>query len=174
MKPSGSYILTIIASVLVLMLSACSFTPDRPDLLEKGDAPEEFSFSGMADARSDWWRAFGDYAVEYWIMVVCNTVAPLFFLFKKVRADIRWLFVISILVNIGMWFERFVIIAGSVAHDFLPHAWGLYTPTLIEFGIMIGAFCLFFFLFLLFVKHLPSVSMTEMKETLHHGASHDG
>jgi len=121
-----------------------------------------------------WWRAFGDYAVQYWIMVVCNTVAPLFFLFKKVRTDIRWLFVISILVNIGMWFERFVIIAGSVAHDFLPHAWGLYTPTLIEFGIMIGAFCLFFFLFLLFVKHLPSVSMTEMKEIVHHEASHDG
>jgi len=85
---------------------------------------------------------------------------------------LKTLFIISILVNIGMWYERFVIIVGSVAHGFLPNAWGLYSPTLVEFGIMIGVFCLFFFLFLLFVKHLPSVSMTEMKETLHHGAEH--
>ena len=65
-----------------------------------------------------------------------------------------------------MWFERFVIIIGSVAHGFMPHAWGLYAPTLIEFGIMLGSFCLFFFLYLLFVKHMPSVSMTEIKETV--------
>ena len=65
-----------------------------------------------------------------------------------------------------MWFERFVIIIGSVAHGFMPHAWGLYAPTLIEFGIMLGSFCLFFFLYLLFVKHMPSVSMTEIKEAV--------
>ena len=118
------------------------------------------------------WRMFGDYSVEYWIMVICNTVIPLLFLVKRVRTHIKWLFVISIFVNIGMWYERFVIIIGSVAHDFLPYAWGLYRPTLVEFGIMIGSFCLFFFLFVLFVKHLPSVSMTEMKETLHEGGAH--
>jgi len=120
------------------------------------------------------WRALGDYALEYWIMVTCNTIIPLFLLFKKVRTNIRVLFVISLLVNVGMWYERFVIIIGSVAHDFLPHAWGLYSPSWVEFGIMIGSFCLFFFLFVLFVKHMPSVSMTEMKETLHEGASHAG
>ncbi|MFO7645238.1 MAG: NrfD/PsrC family molybdoenzyme membrane anchor subunit [Desulfosarcina sp.] len=120
------------------------------------------------------WRAFGDYAVEYWIMVIGNTVVPLLLLFKRVRTHLVLLFAISIIINIGMWFERFVIIIGSVAHDFLPHAWGLYRPSLIEYGIMIGSFCLFFFLFVLFVKHMPSVSMTEMKETLHAGASHDG
>lgn len=120
------------------------------------------------------WRAFGDYAVEYWIMVIGNTVVPLLLLFKRVRTHLLLLFAISIIINIGMWFERFVIIIGSVAHDFLPHAWGLYRPSLIEYGIMIGSFCLFFFLFVLFVKHMPSVSMTEMKETLHAGASHDG
>lgn len=120
------------------------------------------------------WRAFGDYAVEYWIMVICNTVVPLLLLFKRVRTHLLLLFAISIIINIGMWFERFVIIIGSVAHDFLPHAWGLYRPSLIEYGIMIGSFCLFFFLFVLFVKHMPSVSMTEMKETLHAGTSHDG
>lgn len=118
------------------------------------------------------WRMFGDYSVEYWIMVICNTIIPLLFLFKRVRTHIKWLFVISIFVNIGMWYERFVIIIGSVAHDFIPYAWGLYRPTLVEFGIMIGSFCLFFFLFVLFVKHLPSVSMTEMKETLHEGGAH--
>jgi Ni/Fe-hydrogenase subunit HybB-like protein len=113
------------------------------------------------------WRAFGHYAPEYWIMVICNTIIPLLFLFRKCRTNVIWLFIISIFVNIGMWFERFVIIAGSVAHDFLPNAWGHYRPTWVEGGIMLGAFCLFFFLFLLFVKHLPSVSMTEMKELIH-------
>jgi molybdopterin-containing oxidoreductase family membrane subunit len=120
------------------------------------------------------WRAFGDYSLEYWIMVICNTVIPLSYLFKKVRTNIKSLFIVSIFVNIGMWYERFVIIIGSVAHDFLPHAWGLYRPTLIEFGIMIGSFCLFFFLFVLFIKHLPSVSMTEMKEIVMDGGQHAG
>ena len=86
----------------------------------------------------------------------------------------RWLFVISLFVNVGMWFERFVIIVGSVAHDFIPYAWGLYKPSGIEFGIMVGSFCLFFFLFVLFVKHMPSVSMTEMKETVQEGETHAG
>ena len=79
-----------------------------------------------------------------------------------------------IFVNIGMWYERFVIIITSVAHDFIPHNWGLFAPSMIEYGIMLGSFCLFFFLFLLFATHLPSVSMTEMKETLDHGGSHAG
>lgn len=105
-------------------------------------------------------------------MVSCNTLFPLLFLFKKVRTRIAWLMIISLLVNVGMWYERFVIIIGSVAHDFIPYAWGLYRPTWVEFGIMIGSFCLFFFLFVLFVKHLPSVSMTEMKETVHTGEAH--
>jgi Ni/Fe-hydrogenase subunit HybB-like protein len=120
------------------------------------------------------YRAFGDYALEYYIMVGCNVFIPLLLFFKKIRTNIRMLFVISLLVNVGMWYERFVIIIGSVAHDYLPHAWGLYSPSLIEYGILIGSFCLFFFLFVLFVKHMPSVSMTEMKETLHEGASHAG
>lgn len=118
------------------------------------------------------WRAFGDYAFEFWVMIFCNTVAPLFFLSKRVRTNLGLLFGISILINIGMWYERFVIIIGSVAHDFIPHAWGLYAPTFIEYGIMFGSFCLFFFFFLLFVKHLPSVSMTEMKESLAQRGSH--
>jgi Ni/Fe-hydrogenase subunit HybB-like protein len=120
------------------------------------------------------WRVLGTYNLEFWIMVVCNTVAPLIFFFRKIRRSILWLFAISILVNIGMWYERFVIIVTSVAHDFIPHAWGLYWPSMIEWGILLGTFCLFFFLFVLFVKHMPSVSMTEIKESAakggHHGA----
>jgi Ni/Fe-hydrogenase subunit HybB-like protein len=120
------------------------------------------------------YRAFGDYAIEYWIMVICNTMIPLLYLFKSVRTHLVSLFIISLFVNVGMWFERFVIIIGSVAHDFLPYAWGLYWPTWVEYGILIGSFCLFFFLYVLFVKHLPSVSMTEMKETLQPGGVHAG
>jgi molybdopterin-containing oxidoreductase family membrane subunit len=118
------------------------------------------------------YRAFGDYALEYWIMVSCNSIIPLLFFFKKIRTHLRWLFVICLLVNVGMWYERFVIIVGSVAHDYLPYAWGLYRPSIIEYGIMVGSFCLFFFFFVLFVKHLPSVSMTEMKEISPPGEAH--
>jgi Ni/Fe-hydrogenase subunit HybB-like protein len=117
------------------------------------------------------WRALGHYSLEFWIMVVCNTVVPLLFFFRKVRRSIPWLFTISLLINIGMWYERFVIIIGSAAHDFMPNAWGLYSPSLIEYGILLGSFSMFFFLFLLFVKHLPSVSITELKEGLHQGGS---
>ena len=116
------------------------------------------------------WRAMGEYRYGFYIMVVCNTLIPLLFLYKKVRTTIALLFGISLFVNLGMWFERFVIIAGGVAHGFSPYAWGLYAPSLIEYGIMLGSFSLFFFLFLLFVKHLPAVSMTEMKETAKHGS----
>jgi Ni/Fe-hydrogenase subunit HybB-like protein len=118
------------------------------------------------------WRAFGHYRVEFFIMIVCNTIVPLFFFFRKIRTSIPWLFGISILINIGMWYERFVIVVTGVAHDYIPHAWGLYTPSAIEIGILVGSFCLFFLFFLLFVKHLPSISMTEMKETVAAGESH--
>ncbi len=118
------------------------------------------------------WRVMGHYRLGFWIMVTCNTVIPLLFFFKQIRRTIISLFVISIFINIGMWFERFVIIITSVAHDFIPHAWGLYRPTIIELGIMVGSFCLFFFLFVLFVKHMPSVSMTENKEALAGGENH--
>lgn len=119
------------------------------------------------------WRALGYYSVQFWIMVVCNSVVPFLFFLKRVRRSIPWLFGISILINIGMWYERFVIIIGGVAHDFLPNAWDTYSPSAIEYGILVGSFCLFFFLFLLFVKHLPSVSITEMKEAARKGAVHE-
>jgi Ni/Fe-hydrogenase subunit HybB-like protein len=130
-------------------------------------------YSGnIVEQESFRWRAVGNYSLEFWIMVICNSIVPLLFFLKKVRTSIPWLFGISILINIGMWYERFVIIIGGVAHDFIPHAWGLYGPRFVELGIMFGSFSLFFLLFLLFVKHLPSVSMTEVKETLGPGGGH--
>ncbi len=128
----------------------------------------------IVEVESFRWRAVGDYSLQFYIMVICNSIIPLLFFIRNIRRSIPWLFGISILVNIGMWFERFVIIIGGVAHGFMPHAWGLYAPTIIEFGIMFGSFCLFFFLFILFVKHLPSVSMTEMKEHTAKEAAHGG
>jgi molybdopterin-containing oxidoreductase family membrane subunit len=113
------------------------------------------------------WRAIGHYAPQFWVMLVCNTIVPLFLFFKGIRTNLKWLFVIGILVNLGMWFERFVIVAGSMAHDFIPYAWGLFAgPTWVEIGITAGSFSLFLFLFFLFAKFVPSVSITEIKEGL--------
>jgi molybdopterin-containing oxidoreductase family membrane subunit len=111
------------------------------------------------------WRATGTYRIEFWIMVICNSLLPLLFFIKRIRRNLFSLFTLSIFINIGMWYERFVIIVGGVAHDFIPHSWGHYRPSMVEMGIMLGTFAIFFFLYLLFVKHLPSISMTEMKET---------
>lgn len=110
------------------------------------------------------YRPTGDYAWSFWIMVVCNSIIPLLFLFKGIRRSIVWLFAIAILINVGMWFERFVIIVTSLAHDFMPYAWGNYAPSWVELSILVGSFAWFFMLFLLFAKHLPSISMTEVKE----------
>ncbi|MBU4319223.1 MAG: polysulfide reductase NrfD [Proteobacteria bacterium] len=119
------------------------------------------------------WRVMGEYGFGFGIMVVCNTLAPLLFFFKTIRTSVVWLFCLSIVINIGMWFERFVIIVGSVGHGYMPHAWGLYAPTLIEYGIMMGSFSLFFLLFILFVKHMPSLAMSELKETTGKRSAHD-
>jgi len=120
-------------------------------------------------------RAFGDYAWAYWIMVSCNVIFPQLFWFKKLRRSIPFMFVIAVLVNVGMWFERFVIIVTSLSRDFLPSSWAYYKPTLIDAGILIGSFGLFFTLLLLFTKTLPVVSIAEVKAVVkgaqpsHHG-----
>jgi Ni/Fe-hydrogenase subunit HybB-like protein len=114
------------------------------------------------------WRVTGTYAFGFYFMAFCNVLIPMTLLLKPLRRSIPWLFGISLIINFGMWWERFVIIVGGVAHDYPPHSWGFYAPSFIEFGILVGSFCLFFFLFLLFVKHMPSISMTEMKETATH------
>lgn len=109
-------------------------------------------------------RAFGDFALPFWIMVVCNTMVPLLFFFKKIRRSIPCLLTMGLLINLGMFYERYVIIISSVAHDFIPYAWGSYFPSLVEFGIMLGAFCWFFLFYLLFIRFVPTVAIFEVKE----------
>ena len=108
-------------------------------------------------------RAFGPYKWAYWIMVSCNVLIPQLFWIKKIRRAIPIMFVIGVLVNVGMWFERFVITVTSLSRDFLPSSWAYYKPTLVDFGILIGSFGLFFTLLLLFTKALPVVSISEVK-----------
>jgi len=108
-------------------------------------------------------RAFGPYAWAYWIMVSCNVIFPQLFWFKKIRRTIPLMFVIGVFVNVGMWFERFVITVTSLSRDYLPSSWAYYTPTITDFAILIGSFGFFFTFLLLFTKTLPVVSMAEVK-----------
>lgn len=108
-------------------------------------------------------RAFGPYAWAYWIMITCNVVSPQLFWFKKIRRTIPVMFTIAVFINVGMWFERFVIIVTSLSRDFLPSSWAYYKPTLVDGMILIGSFGFFFTWILLFTKALPVVSMAEVK-----------
>jgi len=114
-------------------------------------------------------RALGPYAWAYWTMVSCNVIFPQLFWIKKIRRSIPAMFIIGILVNIGMWFERFVIIVTSLSRDFLPSSWGHYTPTFFDAGILLGSFGLFFTLILIFVRVLPVVSISEVKAVIEGG-----
>lgn len=111
-------------------------------------------------------RALGPYAWCYWTMVTCNVVVPQIFWFKRARTSIPIMFIASLLVNVGMWFERFVIIVTSLSSDFLPSSWGPYYPTWVEIVTFIGSFGLFFTMFLLFLRFLPMVAIAEVKGTM--------
>jgi molybdopterin-containing oxidoreductase family membrane subunit len=108
-------------------------------------------------------RAFGPYAWAYWTMITCNVVVPQFFWFKKIRTTMIIVFILSVFVNIGMWFERFVIVVTSLHRDFLPSSWGSYKPTWVDVGTYIGTFGLFFTFFLLFMRFLPMIAIAEVK-----------
>jgi molybdopterin-containing oxidoreductase family membrane subunit len=124
-------------------------------------------------------RAFGPYAWAYWIMVSCNVIFPQLFWFRKFRRSIPVMMIIVILVNVGMWFERFVITVTSLHRDFLPSSWGYFKPTLFDIGILLGSFGLFFTLVILFTKSLPVVSISEVKavadgaQPTHRGGHHE-
>jgi Ni/Fe-hydrogenase subunit HybB-like protein len=112
------------------------------------------------------YRATGDYAPVFWLMVTCNAIVPLAIFSKRVRSSLGWLFVISLLVNVGMWCERFNIIVTSLAHSFMPSTWNTYMPSWVEVGMTIGFFGFFFLLLLTFVRILPAVSIAEVKESM--------
>lgn len=130
-----------------------------------GNPYEQFAFLN---------RAFGPFGWAYAIMVGCNVLVPQLLWSKRVRANLLVVFVLSLLVNVGMWFERFVIIVTSLHRDYLPSSWADYAPTLPEVGLFLGSFGLFFTLFLLFCRFVPVVAMAEVKATLVHeqGGAH--
>lgn len=111
-------------------------------------------------------RAFGPYWWAYWTMAICNVVIPQLFWFRSMRRSLGVMFVISLFVNIGMWFERYVIVVTSLHRDFLPSSWALYFPTWWDWGWTLGSFGLFFFLFLLFCRFLPTIAASEVKAVM--------
>ena len=117
-------------------------------------------------------RAFGPYAWAYYIMVSCNVISPQLFWFRKVRKNTALVWIVSIFVNIGMWFERFVITVTSLANDFLPSSWGYYSPTIVDIFTFFGTFGLFMVLFLLFIRFLPLMPMSEVKNVLPEASPH--
>jgi len=129
-------------------------------------------------------RATGPFAWAYWTMISCNVISPQLFWSKKLRTSIPVMFVVSILINIGMWFERFVIIVTSLHRDFLPSSWGYYRPTLVDICTYLGTLGLFFTAFLLFIRWVPMIAISEVKGVMpeadphfgdeHHGAHDEG
>ena len=108
-------------------------------------------------------RALGPYAWAYWIMMTCNVISPQLLWFKKLRRSLTFTFILSIFINIGMWFERFVIVVTSLSRDYLPSSWTMYKPTIIEIGIFVGTLGLFFTLFFIFIRIFPVIALAEVK-----------
>jgi molybdopterin-containing oxidoreductase family membrane subunit len=111
-------------------------------------------------------RATGPYMWAYWAMMTCNVISPQLFWFKKIRTSLWATFILSIVVNIGMWFERFVIIVTSLHRDYLPSSWAMFSPTIYDMGIYLFSFGLFFTLFFAFAKFFPVINMAEVKAVL--------
>ncbi|MCK6527423.1 polysulfide reductase NrfD [Myxococcota bacterium] len=127
-----------------------------------------FAWAGVsvAERQAFQWRLFGEASWGFWIMVVCNVLTPLLLWSRRIRRHPGWLFGISLVVNVGMWFERYVIVSVSLMRGYEPWAFGGYRPSWVELTILAGSFCWFFMWFLLFARTLPSMSIIEVKETL--------
>jgi len=128
-----------------------------------GNVYEKFAFVN---------RAFGQDAWAYWIMVSCNVITPQLFWFKKIRENHSLVWIICLFVNVGMWFERFVITVTSLANDYLPSSWGYYSPTIVDIFTFFGTFGFFSVLFLLFVRFFPLLPMAELKMVSPHSDIH--
>jgi molybdopterin-containing oxidoreductase family membrane subunit len=129
-----------------------------------GNQAEEFIFFN---------RAFGPYWWAYWTMVTCNVIVPQIFWSRSLRRNLMVTMIASVFVNIGMWFERFVIIVTSLHRTYLPSSWGMFYPTWVDILTLLGSFGLFFTLFMLFLRFVPMVAMAEVKAVLtHHPTGH--
>ncbi len=132
-------------------------------------------YSGVEPEQTSFWlRAFGPYWFSTWTMITCNVVFPQLFWFKRLRTHVPTLFVVSTLVNIGMWFERYVIIITGLSREYDPAVWGVYTPTWAELTILAGSFAFFAMLFLIFLKIFPVIAIAEVKELAIHEKAHAG
>jgi Ni/Fe-hydrogenase subunit HybB-like protein len=113
-------------------------------------------------------RMFGPYAPVYWLLIACNIAIPMTLLWsRRIRRNVLALFLISLVVQTGMWTERFVIVVTSLHRDFTPSAWGMFYPTIVDWAILFGSIGLFFTLFYLFIRFLPMISIFEMRELVH-------
>ncbi len=132
-------------------------------------------YSGVEAERTAFFlRAFGPYAISTWIMIICNAVLPQLLWIKRLRTNVPFLFVLAFTINIGMWFERYVIIIGSLSREYIPDTWGLYVPSPAELSILVGSFCWFSMFFLIFLKIFPVVAIAEVKELAIHEKAHGG
>jgi molybdopterin-containing oxidoreductase family membrane subunit len=130
-------------------------------------------YSGVeAEQTAFWLRAFGPYWISTWVMIICNGVLPQLLWFKKLRTNVPFLFVLSVFINIGMWFERYVIIISSLSREYIPAVWGTYTISWPELGIVGGSFAFFSMFFLIFLKLFPIIAIAEMKEIAIHEQAH--
>jgi molybdopterin-containing oxidoreductase family membrane subunit len=111
-------------------------------------------------------RFSGPSSCAYWMMMTCNVISPQLFWFKKIRTSLTATFLLSIVVNIGMWFERFVIIVTSIHRDYTPGAWGEFHPSVTDIGMFVGTIGIFFTLFLLFARYFPVLALNELKTIL--------
>jgi Ni/Fe-hydrogenase subunit HybB-like protein len=136
-------------------------------------------YSGNVFERYTMWnRAFGPYGKMYWMLIVCNGLAPQLMWFKRLRTSAVVLFITAMFVNVGMWLERFVIIPTSLHRDFLPSSWGMYHGTKWDWSMFVGSIGLFLFLLCLFIRYLPMISIFEMRtlrpEAQSHAEAHEG
>jgi molybdopterin-containing oxidoreductase family membrane subunit len=111
-------------------------------------------------------RAFGAYGIWYWALLTFNVFLPQLLWFRWARANPILLFLLSLIINTGMWIERFVIVVQSLSRDFMPSAWGLYSPTIWDIATLVGSIGLFFAMMFLFIRFLPMISISEMRELL--------
>jgi molybdopterin-containing oxidoreductase family membrane subunit len=118
-------------------------------------------------------RLGGFYSPLFWMLIAANVIIPQLLWFKGIRRNLVVLWVISIVINIGMWLERFIIIVQSLSKDFLPSSWGIYLPTVWDISIFIGTMGLFLMLLFLFLRVLPAISIFEMRELLHKVSHHE-
>jgi molybdopterin-containing oxidoreductase family membrane subunit len=120
-------------------------------------------------------RWTGPYAPVWYMQLFCNVVVPQLFWFPSLRRNLAVLFVASILINVGMWAERFMIVAVSLSRDFVPSSWAMYYPTWVDWGLLFGSMATFGLLFMLFLKFLPAIPISEVKELrreLEHDEAH--